>query len=442
MIEAGKRRINNLRSDSAMQGWIQTTWSTAQEYYWLVFLYILSSCIQAFPMASFGALLVQDLKCSAAELSVYYSSIFIPWNFRSVYGFVSDHFPILGYRRRPYICVSYFCVAGCYVLYSQYVSNFSAAVGVGVTINVFFAFSEAVLDGIAIEQISARFPDCTDDVRIQASNNLQSAAMASRTLGSMVSLGLVSAVPSSPREVILLSAIFPTISGVFCLIFNKIEIKLCSFKISKLAFPNLTNSRDMIRQMVLPLILIFVYSICPKSDSVLYEYLYLNFDLNSINLLNLFTILGSLIGTLVYWFVCLKIRNISILFSISTLFTIFVLFFRYFILFENLNLNLIILIEFFVSIFSRINLMPIQVIGSVLASGNKDKEAFVFGLITSIENWGGTIGGLIGAGLIGLLNNNLEFLIISNLSQLIPLLFLLIFRIRVSSNTAVNSSSV
>ena len=47
-----------------------------------------------------------SLGLNPAEVATITGFIFLPWIVKPIYGFVSDGFPIFGYRRRPYIVAS------------------------------------------------------------------------------------------------------------------------------------------------------------------------------------------------------------------------------------------------------------------------------------------------------------------------------------------------
>jgi hypothetical protein len=127
-----------------------------REYGFLMGLYFLSSCIQAFPMVSIAAILNLDLMLSPSELALYYASIFIPWNLRAIYGLTSDAIPILGYRRKPYMICGYVGTCVCYLCYGLFVGTITDAFVIGIIMNVFFSLSEAVLDASAIDKLRSR----------------------------------------------------------------------------------------------------------------------------------------------------------------------------------------------------------------------------------------------------------------------------------------------
>ena len=46
-----------------------------------------------------------DLKLQPYEVAKINSFVYIPWIIKPVYGFISDSFPIYGYRRKPYLFI-------------------------------------------------------------------------------------------------------------------------------------------------------------------------------------------------------------------------------------------------------------------------------------------------------------------------------------------------
>ena len=57
-----------------------------------------------FPSIAMRFWMIDDMQISPARMSAIAGVAAIPWCLKPLYGFISDAFPILGERRRPYIC--------------------------------------------------------------------------------------------------------------------------------------------------------------------------------------------------------------------------------------------------------------------------------------------------------------------------------------------------
>ena len=45
------------------------------------------------------------LKVSAAEISIYVAFAMLPWVMKPIFGFLSDKYPLFGYRRKSYLII-------------------------------------------------------------------------------------------------------------------------------------------------------------------------------------------------------------------------------------------------------------------------------------------------------------------------------------------------
>ena len=71
----------------------------------VIFLVAFSQGVQGLSDLALSYLYKDDLKLQPYELSRISSLTFIPWIIKPVYGIISDSFPILGYRRKPYLFI-------------------------------------------------------------------------------------------------------------------------------------------------------------------------------------------------------------------------------------------------------------------------------------------------------------------------------------------------
>jgi hypothetical protein len=412
--------FNGNREISSPMKCISDAVIAARNYAPLMLLYFCSSCAQAFPMVSVASILNKEFGLSASELALYYTTIFIPWNFRALYGLCSDLIPVRGYRRIPYMFAFNLLLGLCYLLYGLVVSTENEAFAVGVTLNVFFAFSEAVLDAAVIGKIRAYVnQDGSSSSQISTvSCDVQSASMTFRTTGSLVSFLVAGTLSKcmTPRSLLAMSSMFPVVSSLVVLFArNSIEpesspqqtlivfektgqfvsyIREC---VSKKRMPQ--ELFRTIKPVVIPSIFILLYASCPTSNVVFVSYLYSLdiFDQFQFHVITLCGIVGGLVGTLLYWGFFRRVQDTRKIFVVSVIFSIFAVSSRLLIVYVWKQFGFICMDETLVNIAARFTLMPVQVYASIAASTPEHMmyEGFVFGFFASIENWGGTISGFI-----------------------------------------------
>mmetsp|Transcript_206 Transcript_206/g.418 ORF Transcript_206/g.418 Transcript_206/m.418 type:complete len:531 (-) Transcript_206:223-1815(-) len=143
-----------------------------------------------------------DLHLQPYNSQLVEGSLWIPWMIKPLYGFISDMYPIFGYRRKPYLVLSAFAASLTYLVLG--LSKPSLAVymifldlnNVGVT------WGDVIADSMIVEKIGDNAP---------YSSSLQSFVWATRTVGSLMAAWLGGAVLDyiSPRAVYLLAAALP-----------------------------------------------------------------------------------------------------------------------------------------------------------------------------------------------------------------------------------------
>lgn len=76
----------------------------------LLFYLLLGFCFQ-FPSVAMRYWLMETVKVSPAQMSAMFGVASIPWCLKPIYGFISDSYPVDGYRRRPYMILMSFVAA-------------------------------------------------------------------------------------------------------------------------------------------------------------------------------------------------------------------------------------------------------------------------------------------------------------------------------------------
>jgi hypothetical protein len=416
--------------------------ASIRDYWWIMALYVLSSFIQMFPLVSFGLLLIGELGTSAAEVTFYYTAIFVPWNFRAVFGLISDTVPVFGYRRKAYLIMSYVGVSCCFIAYGQAVRSLSEGFVTGVILNLFFVFSESIVDALAVDLVNKEPLSNMDAIeRQRRSTDIQSAAMTFRTIGSLIS-GLIAgglSVVISPRTIISMTSVFPALGAIIILFVNVERSGAAEIVNEKtrrfLAYMKecITEKRlpvdfiNTVKPVILPCIFIFLYACSPSSSVPFTNYLYteLKFSSEACHAILLCGTIGSLCGSLIYWKAFRKSRDVRKGFIVSVIISVFAASSRILVIHGWNSIYFVCADELIVNMAFRLTLMPVQVYGSIAASAPQHLmfEGFVFGLFASIENWGGTVSGIISAVLSKHLSLT-NLIIVAACLALVPLLAL------------------
>lgn len=150
--------------------------------------------------------LKDDLGLTPGDLTFVTSTMMLPWMIKPVYGFVSDSFPLFGYRRRSYLAVSGLLGAAAWgALGLLPLESAGPVCALLVISSVGTACADVVIDSIVVE----RSRDST-----ALAGSLQStcwmAASAGGIAAALLSGRLVEAV--GPHNVFLLTAFFPMVA--------------------------------------------------------------------------------------------------------------------------------------------------------------------------------------------------------------------------------------
>ena len=141
-------------------------------------------------------LLKDELKLGPAELSATVGLLSLPWTIKPLYGFLSDGFPIGGYRRRPYLVLAGMVGFLSYMVLALGLGTDASADGFDTnktfTITVIslllssasIALSDVVADGIVVQK-TREAAERGDDPAI--AGGLQSLCWGSAAIGALIS---------------------------------------------------------------------------------------------------------------------------------------------------------------------------------------------------------------------------------------------------------------
>jgi len=119
--------------------------------YLVVFLVSFSQGIQGLSDLALSYMYKDDLKLQPYEVSRISGLIGLPWIIKPLYGFISDSFPIFGYRRKPYLFIFGFIVSMCWILMSFYVDSLSKALTVAIICSTATCFINVIGEALIVE---------------------------------------------------------------------------------------------------------------------------------------------------------------------------------------------------------------------------------------------------------------------------------------------------
>ncbi|EPS67298.1 hypothetical protein M569_07475, partial [Genlisea aurea] len=385
--------------------------------------------------------LKDDLRLDPAETAVISGVSSLPWLVKPLYGFISDSFPLLGYRRRSYLVLS-----GLLGAFSWFLMATAVDSKYGVAFCIFLgslsvAFSDVVVDSMVVERARGESQS--------VSGSLQSLCWGSSAFGGIISSYFSGSWVETygVRFVFGLTATLPLITSAVAFIVKEQPV-IVSGSRGRIAFFSETNgynrasSKDGLKllwdavkqpRVFLPSLFIFLWHGTPHSESAMFYFTTnsLGFTPEFLGRLKLVTSIASLCGVGIYNGL-LKAVPLRKIFLVTTL-TGSALGMTQLVLVTGLNRRLGLTDQWFalsdsmvITVLGQVSFMPVLVLAARLCP--EGMEATLFATLMSILNGGGMVGGLMGAGLTQALGvtrdrfDNLGLLIVvCNLSSLLPL---------------------
>lgn len=374
--------------------------------------------------------LKDDLRLSPVEVSVLMGIGALPWVVKPLFGFMSDGWPILKYRRRPYLILAGLLGSAGWgsmatVVDSAWTVTIAIALG-----SLSIAVSDAIVDSIVVER-----------AREESLGNL--GTLQSLTWGAAAMGGLITAYLSgfllehfSNRTIFGITATFPLIVSIVAWLIAEEPVS------KRPDISTVWNQVKLLRQAVsqkaiwMPAAFILLWKCRPSPDAALFFFTTneLGFEPEFLGRVRLVSSVASLVGI---WLFQKFIKNIPFrtVFGWTTVLSA-ILGMTMLLLVTHTNRALGIDDRWFsigdsliLSVFSQIAFMPVLVLAARLCP--LGVEATLFALLMSVNNFGGLLSGVLGAGLtqwFGITETNFDrlwlLIALSNLSNLLPLLFL------------------
>lgn len=398
-------------------------------------------------------LLKDELHLGPAELSATLGILTLPWTIKPLYGFLSDGFPIFGYRRRSYLVLaggvgflSYAFLAWGTSLIPEGASQNSiltATIASFLLSSASIAFSDVVADGIVVQK-TREAATRGDDPAI--AGGLQSLCWGSAAIGALISAYFSGSLleSMSPSDVFGIASILPLLVGAMSLLIEEEPVNDAAT-----ANGETTNTISPIKQQISslwsalsqptiykPILFLFLWKATPTSDGAMLYFLTddIGFGPEFLGRVRLVTAASSLLGVWLYqqYLRRVPIKDVLLWTSVISV---------------PLGLTQLLLISHYnrvlgipdgafvfgddvvLSILGEMAFLPTLVLAARLCPPGV--EAVLFATLMSIYNGAGTVGTEVGAGLTKLLGvtetdfSNLALLtVICNVSSLIPLVFI------------------
>jgi folate/biopterin transporter len=387
------------------------------------------------------------LHLTPVDLTIISSISSIPWIIKPLYGFITDTFPLFGYKRKSYLALSGLLssISWASMTYLVILMNNGQIVDINFITycSVFFvtlsslglAFSDVLVDAIVVEKSR----------ELNQAGSLQSICWSSSSLGGMISAFFSGYLLQNygTSFVFSLTALIPlTIVATSRLIKEDKMITIPSINDNKNVLSelkkSLSNIKDSLSQtsILYPILFLIIWNITPSTGSAMFYYSVneLGFTPDFFGKLGLISSVSSLVGIVIYnkhlktvplrtifkW-TCISgtILGMLPLMLITHYNRVIGIPDTWFAVFDNIIL----------SIFGQITTMPILVLAANICPPGV--EAMLYATIMSANNLSGSVGNLFGGLLtkmMGITNSdftNLPLLVIfTNLCGLIPISFL------------------
>ena len=385
-------------------------------------------------------LLKDELHLGPAEMSALTGIFALPWTVKPIYGFISDGFPLFGYRRRSYLILAGLVGALSYFLLgSNFMGLFDdnlvqATIASLLVSSACVAFSDVVADGIVVQETR----DSNDP---KVAGGLQSLCWGSAAIGGLISAYFSGSLLEvmNPRDVFSLTAILPLLVAIIAFFVNESPLQEESTKGAVEGIQEQASTLwSAIKEPSIwkPALFLFLWQSTPTSDGA-----FLYFMTNDLHMgpeflgrVRLVTAAAGLVGVWVYNTFLKTVPIKDVLFWSSIISTPLGLSTLLLITHANRELGIpdgafVFGDDVALAILGQVAFLPTLVLAARLCPPGV--EAVLFATLMSIFNGASTLGTEVGAALTKVLGvtesdfSNLGLLtIICNISSLYPLFFI------------------
>ncbi|XP_059649512.1 folate-biopterin transporter 1, chloroplastic isoform X2 [Cornus florida] len=251
--------------------------------------------------------LKDDLHLDPAETAVISGFSSLPWLIKPLYGFISDSFPLFGYRRRSYLVLSGLLGAFSWFLMSTFVDSKYGAAFCILLGSLSVAFSDVVVDSMVVERARGESQSL--------SGSLQSLCWGSAAFGGIVSSYFSGSLVDAygVRFVFGVTALLPLITSAVAVLVKEQPVlgpargqnlPLATPSFFESSKQNIIQLWDAVKQpnVFLPTSFIFLWQATPHSESAMFFFTTnrLNFTPEFLGRVKLVTSVASLLGVGLY----------------------------------------------------------------------------------------------------------------------------------------------
>lgn len=393
----------------------------------LLTFYLLLGFVFQFPSVSMRFWCIEKVKMSPAQMMGMGGVIGIPWCLKPLFGFISDSFPILGYRRKPYIILGCWVSSISYWALPWHVNDIDAIMFLMMLTSLGCCISDVVCDSILVEY-ARKEPE-------HEKGTIQSYAWGCRSVGGLIAslVGGVSYEQIGPELVFVITGALPMFISVAFLL---MEEKECSSK------EKTTSPRKTIKSLLAafknkniykPALFLFIIGVTPgygPITSYFFERV-LQFTAYEFTYLDITSYVSGLIGIMIYKKYLTDISFPKIF--LWTLTLSWILKWSYMVLIFRLNLEIGIPDIWFaladsiiLTLIGQCILMPVVVLGARICPPGV--EGSLYATLMSISNLAGVISaewGSVFANMYNVdrnhFNNFWKLIVLCNMIDLIPI---------------------
>ena len=388
-------------------------------------------------------LLKDELHLGPAELSALTGIFALPWTIKPLYGFLSDGFPLFGYKRRSYLVLCGILGSLSYTAVALQIGGDTTTITVGALLiaSACVAFSDVVADGLVVEQTQR-----SQDPNV--AGGLQSLCWGSAAAGGLLSAYFSGSLLEimTPRHVFGLTAFLPFVVALIS--FWMEEVRTSESEAAATATTAGLTKYDIKGQVndlwsaikepaiYKPALFLFLWQSTPTSDGA-----FLYFMTNDLGMgpeflgrVRLVTSAAGLVGIWVYQKYLRTVPIKDILFWSSIISTPLGLSSLLLITHTNRALGIpdgafVFGDDVVLAVLGQVAFLPTLVLAAKLCPPGI--EAVLFATLMSVFNGASTVGTEVGALLtkvLGVTEENFDNLglltVICNLSSLYPLVFI------------------
>ena len=393
----------------------------------LLSFYLLLGFVFQFPSVSMRFWCIEKVKMTPAQMMGMGGVIGIPWCLKPIFGFISDSFPILGYRRKPYIILGCWISSISYWILPWHVDNIDAIMFLMMLTSLGCCMADVVCDSILVEY--AR--DEPEDKK----GTIQSYAWGCRSMGGLLAsiVGGISYENLGPELVFVITGALPLFISAAFLTMEEKEYNNKTQRTSPKQTIKFLLKAFKNKDIYKPALFLFIIGVTPGYGTVT-SYFFeqvLKFSAYDFTYLDITSYVSGLLGIMIYKRYLTGVSFRKIFFWTLTL--SWVLKWSYMVLIFRLNLVLGIPDIWFaladsiiLTLIGQCILMPVVVLGARICPPGV--EGSLYATLMSISNLAGVISsewGSVFANMFNVDRNHFEnfwkLIVLCNIIDLLPI---------------------